>query len=69
MKGEDRFRQSLRRIFAKPELAGMPKPDDSWGAWVEYRLQRLEGQQTWIMRIILSALVMQVGLHVLGMLS
>jgi len=46
----------------------MPKPGDAWGAWVEYRLKRLEDQQTWMLRLILGAMVAQFALEVIGML-
>jgi hypothetical protein len=46
----------------------MPKPDDQWGVWVEYRLQRLEDAQRWMLRVILAALLAQFALEVIKML-
>jgi len=68
MMSEQRLRASLRRFRPKQVSGEMPKPDDPWGAWVEYRLKRLEDQQTWEMRIIVGALILQVGLQVLNVL-
>lgn len=65
---EQRLRASLRRFRPKPPSGEMPRPDDPWGAWVEYRLKRLEDMQTWEMRIIIGALLMQFALQVLGFL-
>jgi hypothetical protein len=67
--GENRFREALRRL-ASPTTApaDMPKPDDAWGAWVEYRLKRLEDGQQWMLRLILGALLAQFALEVIGML-
>jgi hypothetical protein len=67
--GTARFKRALRGL-ARPRSAGeMPKPDDQWGVWVNYRLDRLEARQAWMERLILGALILQVGLQVLGMLS
>jgi hypothetical protein len=67
--GLECFKRAVRG-FARPRSAGeMPKPSDEWGAWVNYRLDRLEARQLWMERLILGALVLQVGLQVLGMLS
>jgi hypothetical protein len=67
--GTARFKRALRGL-ARPRSAGeMPKPSDEWGAWVNYRLDRLESRQLWMERLILGALILQVGLQVLGMLS
>jgi hypothetical protein len=68
MTGRDRFFNAARRYFARPECPEMPKPTDQWGAWVEYRLERLEGQQTWLLRLLVGALATQVGLQLLNML-
>jgi hypothetical protein len=46
----------------------MPKPDDQWGVWVEYRLKRLEDGQVWMLRVILGALVAQFALEVVRLL-
>jgi hypothetical protein len=70
MNGSERFKRALRRWARPAGLSGeMPKPQDQWGAWVNYRLDRLEARQTWMERLILGALLLQVGLQVLGMLS
>jgi hypothetical protein len=66
--GERRLRAAMRRLVQRPG-AEMPKPGSPWEAWVEYRLERLESQQTWLVRLILGALVTQVGLQLLGMLK
>jgi len=68
--GKDTLTQALKRIHQGPgTTAEMPKPDDPWGAWVEYRLDRLENQQTWLMRLIVGTLMLQVGLKVLEMVN
>ena len=46
----------------------MPKPGSEWEAWVEYRLERLEAGQNWMMRVILAALVGQFALEIVKML-
>jgi hypothetical protein len=46
----------------------MPRPGDAWGAWVEYRLKRLEDSQQWMLRVILAALLAQFALEVIGLL-
>ena len=70
MKGYDRFRETLRKLGRATRAAGeMPVPKDQWGVWVNYRLDKLESRQTWIERLILGALIVQVGLQVLGMLK
>lgn len=67
MIGEQRFKESLKRFVGR-RVEGMPEPGDPWGVWVEYRLQRLEGQQAWLMRLMLGALVAQFALQVLEMI-
>ena len=69
--GKDSLTRALKRLHGGGPAAeaAMPKPDDAWGAWVEYRLDRLESQQTWLMRLILGTLVLQVGLKVLEMVN
>jgi hypothetical protein len=69
LNGQQRFFNAVGRYFAKPPPAEMPKPTDQWGAWVEFRLQRLETQQTWLLRLLIGAVATQVGLQILGMLS
>ncbi len=65
--GEAQFRQAVRAFAKKPDSGEMPKPGSAWEAWVEYRIRRLEDGQTWLMRVILGALVVQVGLEVIRM--
>ena len=67
--GETRLRDALRRAATKPPAPLMPKPTDAWGAWVEYRLDRLQAEQSWMMRLLLGALAMQVGLKVLELIK
>lgn len=66
--GQQRFVEGLRRFMAPPCTGDMPKPDDAWGVWVEYRLRRLEDGQQWMLRVILAALIAQFALQVIGML-
>ncbi len=66
--GVDGFKAALRRLVVPPLPGEMPKPGSTWEVWAEYRLKRLEDQQLWMMRLILGALVMQVGLQVLQMI-
>ena len=60
---------SLKKLVTPPNCGEMPRPEDAWGAWVEYRLKRLEDNQTWMLRVILGALVMQFALDVLKMVA
>ena len=69
MTGRQGFIDALRRALKPRKDPGLPKPTDAWGAWVDYRLQQLEGQQTWLLRLLLGALVIQVGLKVLDLLK
>jgi hypothetical protein len=66
--GANSFKAALRRFVVPPTPGELPKPGSTWEVWAEYRLKRLEDQQLWMMRLILGALVMQVGLQVLQML-
>jgi len=67
-KGPTNFINALRRF--RPHLAGeIPTPGSPWEAWAAYRLDRLESQQSWIMRLLIGALILQVGLQVLGMIG
>lgn len=67
--GEDHFRRSVKRLIAKPVTGEMPKPEDAWGVWVEYRLKRLEDGQQWMLRVIVGALVAQFALEVVSVLA
>ena len=70
MTGRETLFQALKRLRVAPGVAGeMPKPDDPWGAWVEYRLDRLESQQTWLMRLLCGTLAVQVGLKIVEMVK
>ena len=47
-----------------------PKPyDHSWGWWIEQRLERLEGQMAWLIRLALATLAGEVIRIVLSTLS
>lgn len=59
--GRDGVGQPTRR-------AEMPQPSDPFDAWVEYRLCQLENWQTWITRLLIGSLAVQVGLKVLELL-
>jgi hypothetical protein len=65
--GSQKLFSALRRF--QPHLTGkIPAPGSPWEAWAAYRIDRLESQQSWMTRLIIGALVLQVGLQVLGML-
>ena len=68
VKGEGSFRAALRRLVAPPERGERPKPGSSWEVWIEYRVECLEDGQRWMQRVILGALILQVGLQVLQMI-
>jgi hypothetical protein len=67
--GASRFKASLRRFSLPAEAGEIPKPDSVWEVWAEYRLRRLEDQQLWMQRVIMGALILQVGLQVLQMIK
>jgi hypothetical protein len=69
MSGQQHFTDALKKFITPPNTGQMPAPEDAWGAWVEYRLKRLEDNQTWMLRVILGALVMQFALDVLKMVA
>lgn len=69
MNGRQGFIDALRRAIKQRKDPELPKPTDAWGAWVDYRLQALEGQQTWLLRLLLGALAIQVGLKLLELLK
>jgi len=47
-----------------------PKPyDHSWGWWIEQRLERLEGQMAWLIRLALATLAGEVIRIVLSTLN
>jgi len=60
---------ALRRLHRRqPPRAEMPQPSDPFDAWVEYRLCQLENWQTWIVRLLIGSLAVQVGLKLLELL-
>jgi hypothetical protein len=63
------FKAALRRLVLPPDRGQMPKPGSAWETWVEYRLGCLEDRQRWFERLILGALILQVGLQVLQMIK
>ncbi len=64
--GTHTFLNALRRLCRPaPACAEMPKPRDPFEAWVEYRLCQLENWQTWIIRLLIGSLAVQVGLKIL----
>jgi len=66
--GQQKFFAALRRF--QPHLSGkIPTPGSPWEAWAAYRIDRLESQQSWMMRLIIGALILQVGLQVLGIIA
>ena len=67
--GSRRFYDAVRSFTAKPASPVMPKPTDAWGAWVEFRLDRLQAEQSWLIRLLVGALALQVGLKVLDLLK
>ena len=67
--GSRRFYDAVRSFTAEPAQPVMPKPTDAWGAWVEYRLCQIETWQTWIVRLLLGSLAVQVGLRLLDILK
>ena len=67
--GKQRFVETVKRYWKPPDVGEMPKPGDAWGAWVEYRLKRLEDGQQWMWRLVLGALIAQFALQVLNMLK
>ena len=67
-RGVEHFKRVLSKMIAPPSPGEMPKPDDAWGAWVEYRLKRLEDGQQWMLRVILAALVAQFALEVVKLI-
>jgi hypothetical protein len=67
--GEERLVDAVRK--ARKGLgtgkSNNPKPyDHSWGWWIEQRLERLEGQTAWLLRLALATLAGEVIRIVLG---
>jgi hypothetical protein len=65
--GLDAFRRALHRL-RRPPRAELPRPRDPFEAWVDYRLCQLENWQTWIIRLLIGSLAVQVGLKLLELL-
>ena len=68
-RGAGKFKAALRRLALPPGKGEMPKPGSPWEVWIEYRVECLEDGQRWMQRVILGALILQVGLQVLQMLK
>ena len=68
-RGAGSFKAALRRLVLPPERGERPKPGSPWEAWIEYRVECLEDGQRWMQRVILGALILQVGLQVVQMLK
>jgi hypothetical protein len=66
--GRDRFFDACRRI-ASPPKPEMPRPTSQWEAWAEYRLCQIETWQTWIVRLLLGSLAVQVGLKIIDLIK
>jgi hypothetical protein len=68
--GARRFLNALRRLCRprRADDATLPRPESPFDAWVEYRLCQLENYQTWIVRLLLGSLAVQVGLKLLELL-
>ena len=47
--------------FLEPQWE-RPPPDRVWEAWFEYRLERLERRQLWLLRLLLAHAVMDLVL-------
>ena len=70
--GEKRLAEAVRKARQGLGIGktSMPKPyDHSWGWWVEQRLERLEGQMAWLIRLALATLAGEVIRIVLGTLN
>ncbi len=65
--GAGRFKAALRRLALPPERGERPKAGSSWEVWIEYRVECLEDGQRWMQRVILGALILEVGLQVVQM--
>ena len=65
--GAGNFKTALRRLALAPERGERPKPGSSWEVWIEYRVECLEDGQRWMQRVILGALILEVGLQVVQM--
>lgn len=66
-RGPKRLYDALRSTVRPPQAAE-PGPSDAWGAWVEYRLAQIETWQTWMIRLLIGSLAVQVGLRLLDYL-
>lgn len=61
-----RLYDALRACQPKP--ASMPAPGSQWEAWAEYRFEQLENYQTWIIRLLVGSLAVQVGLKLIDII-
>ena len=60
--GEQRLRHAIKRRQSPDARSKDPCPyDDSWGWWIEKRLQRLENSQKWLVRIAAGILIAEIG--------
>lgn len=66
--GTSIFIAALRRLRHPKPQAEMPKPSTPFEAWLDYRLCQLENWQTWIVRLLVGSLAVQVGLKLLELL-
>jgi hypothetical protein len=65
-KGEQRLKEFFRRRQEKsPFRRQPPQPgDEDWPWWIQERLERIEDNQRWELRLIIGALIMQFALEV-----
>jgi hypothetical protein len=62
--GRKRFVVALKRFIRPRPPGGLPQPSSPWEAWADYRLAQLEDRQTWMLRLLVGALVGQFILDV-----
>jgi hypothetical protein len=67
-KGEAQFFRALRRRVQLGPPVGMPTPASPYEAWMGYRLDCLEKRLDRIYWVLITALLADVGLRVLGVL-
>lgn len=67
-RGSITFLNALRRLQRPQPRAELPKPATPFEAWLDYRLCQLENWQTWIVRLLVGSLAVQVGLKLLELL-
>jgi len=59
MQGRKAFLEALRGLVRAGPSGELPQPGSPWEAWAEYRLGQLEDRQTWMLRLVVGALVGQ----------